>query len=82
MSSCHDKDILKNVILAFKMSLLSERHLMTVVINPSSCSRHMSCHGYEGVMPVLCTPLQVKCYRLFMMLLSLINDCFKMNLMG
>jgi len=22
----------------------------------------MSCHDYEGVMPVLCTPLQVKCY--------------------
>jgi len=20
----------------------------------------MSCHGYEGVMPVFCTPLQVK----------------------
>jgi len=40
------------------MSLLSERHLMTVVINPTSCS----CHGYEGVMSVLCTPLQVKCY--------------------
>jgi len=27
------KDILNNVIFAFKMSLLSERHLMTVVIN-------------------------------------------------
>jgi len=25
----------------------------------------MSCHGYEGVMPVLCTPLQVKCYQHF-----------------
>jgi len=23
----------------------------------------MSCHGYEGVMSVLCTPLQVKCYQ-------------------
>jgi len=22
----------------------------------------MSCHDYEGVMLVLCTPLQVKCY--------------------
>jgi len=31
-------------------------------INPTSYSRHMSCHGYEGVMSVLCTPLQVKCY--------------------
>jgi len=25
----------------------------------------MSCHGYEGVMIDLCTPLQVKCYRIF-----------------
>jgi len=39
MSSCHDKDILNNVIFAFKMSLLSERHLMTV--NPTSYSRHV-----------------------------------------
>jgi len=23
----------------------------------------MSCHYYEGVMLVLCTPLQVKCYH-------------------
>jgi len=30
---CHNKDILNNVIFAFKMSLLSQRHLMTVVIN-------------------------------------------------
>jgi len=56
MSSCHDKDISNNVIFAFKMSLLSERHLMKVVID-----MHMSCHDYEGVMLVLCTPLQVKC---------------------
>jgi len=33
MSRCHNKDIPNNVIFAFKMSLLSERHLMTVVIN-------------------------------------------------
>jgi len=33
MSSCHDKDISNNVIFAFKMSLLSKNHLMTVVIN-------------------------------------------------
>jgi len=33
MPSCHEKDILNNVIFAFKMSLLSEKHLMTVVIN-------------------------------------------------
>jgi len=36
---CH-KDILNNVIFAFKMSLLSKRHLMTVVINmhkPNIC---------------------------------------------
>jgi len=32
ISRCH-KDILNNVIFAFKMSLLSERHLITVVIN-------------------------------------------------
>jgi len=32
MSKCH-KDILNNVIFAFKMSQLSESHLMTVVIN-------------------------------------------------
>jgi len=24
----------------------------------------MSCHGYEGVMLVFCTPLQVQCYPL------------------
>jgi len=34
MSSCHDKDILNNVtFFVFKMSLLSERHLITIVIN-------------------------------------------------
>jgi len=33
MSRCHNKDILNNDIFAFKMSLLSEKHLMTVVIN-------------------------------------------------
>jgi len=53
MSTCHNKDILNNVIFAFKMPLLSESHLMTVVINPTSYSRHRSCHGYEGVMSVL-----------------------------
>jgi len=31
MSTCHNKDISNNVIFAFKMSLLSERHLMTVI---------------------------------------------------
>jgi len=25
----------------------------------------MSCHDYEGLMSVLCTPLQVKCLRFF-----------------
>jgi len=52
------------------MSLLSESHLMIVVIN---MHKHyfifktycMSCYGYEGVMSVLCTPLQVKCYLFF-----------------
>jgi len=33
MPRCHNKDILNDVIFAFKMSLLSERHLMTFVIN-------------------------------------------------
>jgi len=33
MSRCHNKHILNNAIFAFKMALLSERHLMTVVIN-------------------------------------------------
>jgi len=33
MSRCHNKDIINNVTFAFQMSLLSERHLMTVVIN-------------------------------------------------
>jgi len=33
MSRCHNKDILNNVIFAFKMSLLSERQIMTVIIN-------------------------------------------------
>jgi len=31
----------------------------------------MSCHGYECVMSVLCTPLQVKCYRVILLYLSL-----------
>jgi len=30
MSRCHNKDISNNVIFAFKMSLLTERQLMTV----------------------------------------------------
>jgi len=30
MSRCHNKDILNNVIFAFKMSLLSERQLMAL----------------------------------------------------
>jgi len=33
MSRRHTKDISNNVIFAFKMTLLSKRHLMTVVIN-------------------------------------------------
>jgi len=49
MSRCHNKD----VIFVFKMSLLSERHHI----------QDTSCHGYKGIMLVLCTPLQVKCYR-------------------
>jgi len=41
MSRCHNKDILNNVIFGFKISLLRESHLITVV--------SMSCHGYEGL---------------------------------
>jgi len=64
MSRCH-----LNVIFALKISLLSQRHLLTVVINMHKPSfifitYDMSCHGYEGVMSVLCTPLQVKCYHI------------------
>jgi len=33
MFRCHNKDILNNVIFAFKMSLMSVRLLMTVVMN-------------------------------------------------
>jgi len=36
---------------------------MTVIINMHKTMR--SCHGYEGIMSVLCTPLQVKCYQTF-----------------
>jgi len=36
---------------------------MTIVINMHKTS--MSCRDYEVVMSVLCTPLQVKCYPLF-----------------
>jgi len=50
---CQNKDISNNVIFAFKMSLLSELHLMTVVINPPTVHvQDMSCHGYEGVVSV------------------------------
>jgi len=33
MRRCHNKDILNNVIFAFKMPFLSERHLMIVVMH-------------------------------------------------
>jgi len=61
MSRCQTKDILNNVIFGFKITLLSERHFMTVVINMHKPYFIFMtyCHGYEGV---LCTPLQVKCY--------------------
>jgi len=51
MSRCHNKDISNNVIFAFKMSLLRERHLMTVVIS-TSYSRHTVRHVM--VMKVSC----------------------------
>jgi len=53
----HDKDILNNVIFAFKMSLLSEIRLMAVVLNMHK--RHVHVMVMKGVMSVLCTPLQV-----------------------
>jgi len=40
MSRCHNKDILNNVIFAFKMSLLSERQIMTVIINMHNPHKH------------------------------------------
>jgi len=49
MSSCHDKDILNNVIFAF----LSEKHLMTIVINMHKPYFHnvmvmkVSCKSYN-----------------------------------
>jgi len=51
MSRYHYKDILNNVIFAFKMSLLSERHLMTAVINMYKpyfifMTYVMSCYSY------------------------------------
>jgi len=47
MSRCHNKDILNNVIFAFKMSLMSERHLMTVVINMCHVMvMKVSCQSY------------------------------------
>jgi len=60
MSRCHNIDISNKLfIFALKMSLLSKRHLMTVVINMHKPSFiFITC-----VMPVLCTPLQVKCYQ-------------------
>jgi len=42
---------------------------MTVVIN-------MSCHNYEGVISVLCTPLQVKCYQYFSGLQPWLNEVY------
>jgi len=40
MSRSHNKEILNNVIFAFKMSLLSERHFMTVVYIYDTCINH------------------------------------------
>jgi len=42
------------------------------VINMHKTS--MSCHDYEGVMSVLCTPLQVKCYHIICIIIS--QTCF------
>jgi len=67
MSRCHNnEDIINDVIFALKMSLLSERHLMTVVINMHKCYFIFKTH----VMSWLCRrhvslmkTFQVKCYR-------------------
>jgi len=44
----------------------------------NSCHKHaynlLICHDYEGVMLVLCTPLQVKCYPIRFHLLPLVNQ--------
>jgi len=55
MSICHNKDITNNVIFAFRMSLLSERHLMTVVTNMHKPYFHLQdiCH-HVMVMKVSC----------------------------
>jgi len=34
-----------------------------------------TCHGYEGVMLVLCTPLQVKCYPVGFMFRHVLMQC-------
>jgi len=40
---------------------------MTVVTNMHKTSFvFITCHVYESVMHVLCTPLQVKCYQMFL----------------
>jgi len=43
------------------MALLSKRHLMTVVMNMHK--PYFIFKTYDGVISVLCTPLQVKCYQ-------------------
>jgi len=45
-------------------NVIIERKTLNDSCHKHAYSRHMSCHGYEGVMSVLCTPLQVKCYLL------------------
>jgi len=66
MSRCHNKDILMScciqiVIIVRKTLNESHKHAYTLLHIQDV---KMSCHGYEGVMLVLCTPLQVKCNRL------------------
>jgi len=64
MSRCHYKDILINVIFAFKMSLLSEKHVMTVAINMHKLYfifKTCQYHGYEGHVSLMHTPSSLFC---------------------
>jgi len=40
----------------------------------------MSCDDYEGVMLVLCTPLQVKCYQKFFWICFIKSRWYKTNM--
>ncbi len=44
------------------MTTVIKCHSLSYVISHAKMTLLM-CHDYEGVISVLCTPLQVKCYR-------------------